>query len=149
MLLPITLFFPKKAPMKILKWLIIVLLISFAASSTDIIAQPGPPPWAPAHGYRAKARYTYFPSLNFYFDSRAGVYFSLEAGVWQRYTSMPPKYKNYKWANYRYEEFEWSNDKPWEKHYANGKKKSSASPSQKPRDNNGKSKGKGNGKGNS
>jgi hypothetical protein len=120
--------------MKKLILLPLVMLISFATITNDVYSQGGPPPWAPAKGYRAKARYTYFPSLNFYFDTKIGIYFFLEAGFWVQKTSLPVKYKNYNWSNYKYEEFDWSTNKPYEKH--NGKS-------------NGKNKGNnGNGKGN-
>ncbi|MGL6267652.1 MAG: hypothetical protein ACRC2O_06980 [Chitinophagaceae bacterium] len=120
--------------MKKIKFLALLLVVSFSLLVNDIYAQGGPPPWAPAKGYRAKARYTYFPSLNFYFDTKIGIYFFLDAGIWVQKTSLPVKYKNYNWGNYKYEEFDWSNNQPWEKH--NGKS-------------NGKSKGNnGNGKGN-
>ncbi len=38
----------------------------------------GPPPWAPAHGYRAKHRYRYYPSAEIYFDLGRGIYFYYE-----------------------------------------------------------------------
>lgn len=120
--------------MKKIKFLTLLLVVSFSILVNDVNAQGGPPPWAPAKGYRAKARYTYFPSLNFYFDTKIGIYFFLEAGFWVQKTSLPVKYKNYNWSHYAYEEFDWNNNQPWEKH--NGKS-------------NGKSKGNnGNGKGN-
>jgi hypothetical protein len=111
--------------MKKAKLLPILVLISLTIFVSDVYAQGGPPPWAPAKGYRAKARYTYFPSLNFYFDSKIGIYFFLESGKWVQKNSLPDKYKNYKWKNYKYEEFNWDNNQPWEKHKdkENGKNK--------------------------
>lgn len=35
----------------------------------------GPPPWAPAHGYRAKHSYHYYPSAEVYFDTGRGSTF--------------------------------------------------------------------------
>ncbi len=99
----------------------LVILISIATITNDIYAQGGPPPWAPAKGYRAKARYTYFPSLNFYFDTKISIYFFLEAGIWVQKTTLPVNYKNYNWSKYKYEEFDWSNNQPWEKHNGKGK----------------------------
>jgi hypothetical protein len=115
--------------MKGYRVLLLALLMVFSGLLFEGFAQ-GPPPWAPAHGYRAKARYTYFPSLGFYFDSRGGFYLFRESGVWVRKSTLPSKYKNYNWSKYRYEEFEWENDRCWDKHH-------------------GKSNGKSNGKGNS
>jgi hypothetical protein len=112
-------------------------IIVVAGITADIQAQGGPPPWAPAKGYRAKARYTYFPTLGFYFDARVGVYFFLEAGIWTRRTALPDRYRNYNWKNYRYEEFDWASSEPWEKHHGKGNDKDKGS----------KSNGRGNGQG--
>ena len=98
-------------------FLLVLLLSGFTA---EVSAQPGPPPWAPAHGYRAKARYTYFPTLSLYFDTKIGVYFFLEHGVWIQRTSLPPGFKGFNWKKHRYEEFEWHNHHPWEKHHGKG-----------------------------
>ena len=49
----------------------------------------GPPPWAPAHGYRAKTRHIYFPEHNFYFDMQQGVYIYLDGGSWGVSASLP------------------------------------------------------------
>lgn len=49
----------------------------------------GPPPWAPAHGYRAKYRYRYYPSFHVYFDVGRRVYFYLDAGRWQMSARLP------------------------------------------------------------
>lgn len=117
------------------KKLILLCLVFISLATSEIQAQGGPPPWAPAKGYRAKARYTYFPSLNFYFDTKVGVYFFLEAGIWTKRSSLPPAYNNYNWSKYKYEEFDWDNNQPWEKHNGKGKDKSD------------KNQGNGNGKG--
>ena len=42
----------------------------------------GPPPWAPAHGYRAQTQHVYFPSLNIYFDVHRNVYYFLSGNKW-------------------------------------------------------------------
>lgn len=44
--------------------------------------EAGPPPWAPAHGYRAKTRYVYFKDYNVYYDNSRGVYISVSGGKW-------------------------------------------------------------------
>jgi hypothetical protein len=44
----------------------------------------GPPPWAPAHGYRAKHRYRYYPDSEVYYDYGGGrwrVSVSLPRGI--------------------------------------------------------------------
>ena len=52
-------------------------------------AKNGPPPWAPAHGYRAKHRYYYYPSTFVYFDIERKVYFYLEGDNWRVGASLP------------------------------------------------------------
>ncbi|UCF56129.1 MAG: hypothetical protein JSW15_08485 [Deltaproteobacteria bacterium] len=49
----------------------------------------GPPPHAPAHGYRAKYSYHYYPSTYVYFDVSRKVYFYLEGGAWKMSVSLP------------------------------------------------------------
>jgi hypothetical protein len=49
----------------------------------------GPPPWAPAHGHRAKHQYRYYPSERVYFDPQQRVYFYLSGGNWQMSVSLP------------------------------------------------------------
>ena len=48
-----------------------------------------PPPPAPAHGYRAKHNYRYYPSACAYFDTSRKVYFYLEKDNWQMSVSLP------------------------------------------------------------
>ena len=49
----------------------------------------GPPPHAPAHGYRAKHTYQYYPQSGIYFDVHRKVYFYLEGDRWQVSVSLP------------------------------------------------------------
>ena len=49
----------------------------------------GPPPHAPAHGYRAKYNYRYYPSSSVYFDAYRKVYFYLEGDNWRMSVSLP------------------------------------------------------------
>jgi len=49
----------------------------------------GPPPWAPAHGYRAKHQYHYYPSAQVYFDTGRGLYFYYQSGRWQVSAQLP------------------------------------------------------------
>jgi len=109
--------------MKKMKFLTLLFVLFFTLLIIDVNAQGGPPPWAPAKGYHAKSRYTYFPSLNFYFDTKIGIYFFLESGIWVQKSSLPSKYKNYNWSHYTYEEFDWNNNHPWEKHHGKGNSK--------------------------
>lgn len=67
--------------------------------SNEILAQSksnghGPPPWAPAHGFRAKTRYVYFPEYNFYFDLEKKVYIHFQAGRWSVSVELPSRLGN-------------------------------------------------------
>lgn len=52
-------------------------------------AKHGPPPWAPAHGYRAKHCYHYYPSSSVYFDTGRRLYFYYDSGDWEVSVSLP------------------------------------------------------------
>lgn len=67
--------------------------------STEIAAQgksngQGPPPWAPAHGFRAKTRHVYFPEYNLYFDIEKRVYIHFQAGRWSISVDLPTRLGN-------------------------------------------------------
>jgi hypothetical protein len=49
----------------------------------------GPPPWAPAHGYRAKTRHIYFPQYNMYYDMNRHSYLYLDGGHWSVSATLP------------------------------------------------------------
>ena len=49
----------------------------------------GPPAHAPAHGYRAKYQYRYYPSSNVYKDTERGMYFYLKGDKWEVGASLP------------------------------------------------------------
>ena len=49
----------------------------------------GPPPWAPAHGHRARYTYQYYPSLQIYHDLNRNLYFYSDAGQWKAYYDSP------------------------------------------------------------
>ena len=53
------------------------------------VYEKAPPPWAPAHGHRAKHHYRYYPSSSVYFDTGRGLYFYYEGGAWQVSVSLP------------------------------------------------------------
>ena len=55
------------------------------------VAQKGPPPWAPAHGHRAKHRYLYFPECPAYYDTDRSVYFYIEGANWVFSVSLPDR----------------------------------------------------------
>ena len=49
----------------------------------------GPPPHAPAHGYRAKHQYNYYPYQNVYHEPARGMYFYMSGGGWTFGASLP------------------------------------------------------------
>lgn len=49
----------------------------------------GPPPWAPAHGHRAKQAYHFYPNVGVYVDLRTGQYFYMNGGVWTVSAHLP------------------------------------------------------------
>jgi len=53
------------------------------------VAKKGPPPWAPAHGHRAKYRYRYYPDCSVYYDTGRSLYFYLESDNWVVSVSLP------------------------------------------------------------
>ena len=59
----------------------VLILVFMLVVPTDVFSQ-GPPPWAPAHGYRAKTRHIYFPDQNMYYDIQKGVYIYFNNGKW-------------------------------------------------------------------
>jgi len=73
--------------------------------------KPGPPPWAPAHGRRAKYRYYYYPSHYVYYDTGRGVYFYLAGDGW-RVSAHLPSDVQLEYADYVALELE--TDKPYD-----------------------------------
>ncbi len=51
--------------------------------------EKGPPPWAPAHGARAKHNYRYYQDSRVYYEQGRGVYFYYRDGKWQMSVSLP------------------------------------------------------------
>lgn len=94
--------------MKKISITVVVLFIVVIATSSELFAQKkgqkkdkttykketGPPPWAPAHGYRAKTRYVYFTEHNFYYDNDRGVYIYMSGKNWEVSAKIPDLFKN-------------------------------------------------------
>ena len=49
----------------------------------------GPPSHAPAHGYRAKYQYRYYPRCSVYYDYGRKIYFYLKGDHWEVSASLP------------------------------------------------------------
>jgi hypothetical protein len=59
-------------------------------SGAVITENPGPPPHAPAHGYRRKSySYIYYPDCRIYFDTGRHVYFYFDLGAWRSAAVLP------------------------------------------------------------
>jgi hypothetical protein len=81
--------------------LVICLLTATGCSTTGggvhiggkqprVVAAPsGPPAHAPAHGYRAKHHYRYYPREQVYFDPGRKVFFYLDGPNWRMAASLP------------------------------------------------------------
>jgi len=54
-----------------------------------VATKNGPPAHAPAHGYRAKYQYRYYPACSVYFDIGRKVYFYLEGEHWRISAGLP------------------------------------------------------------
>ena len=77
------------------------------------VAKNGPPAHAPAHGYRAKHRYRYYPSCSVYFDIGRAVYFYLEGDNWHVSVELPDRLRVRLGGSV---EFEMDTDKPYLDH---------------------------------
>lgn len=55
--------------------------------------QGGPPPHAPAHGYRAKHQYRYYPCCSTYYDAGRRMWFYIKTGDWAIGASIPTDLK--------------------------------------------------------
>ncbi len=108
----------------------------------------GPPPWAPAHGFRAKHRYRYYSSSRVYYEKDRGIYFYYKDGEWQVSVSLPSSIRI---DVNDYITVEMDTDKPYEFHtdivkqYPGVKPKEKNKWKEKDKDK-GKNKGKGKGK---
>ena len=61
-------------------------------------AQADPPPWAPAHGHRAKQEreysYVYYPARQVYYAPEQQVWFWMNGGNWQVGVNLPVQYRS-------------------------------------------------------
>lgn len=74
----------------------------------------GPPPHAPAHGYRAKHCYRYYPANEVYYDTGRRIYFYMEGGAWVS-DALLPYHLRVSLGNY--ETVEMYSDKPYRHHH--------------------------------
>jgi len=72
---------------------IIAVLVIMLTSADNLFSDP--PPWAPAHGYRAKRGFEYFPDPNIYYDYHRGGYFYMEGDNWRFGIELPLLYSKF------------------------------------------------------
>ncbi|MBL6445017.1 hypothetical protein JMN32_01765 [Fulvivirga sp. 29W222] len=82
----------------------------------------GPPPWAPAHGYRAKTRYVFFKDHDVYYDNEKGVYISVSGKGWEVSAKLPSILKGIDLKAAAKIDLNYSGDRP-QKYYDRHKKK--------------------------
>ncbi len=86
--------------------LLFIFIISFDSCSlfkptpgpppkTGSHVKKGPPPWAPAHGYRAKTRYVFFPSIGVYYDLNQSIYTYPIEGRWITVDVLPAEFSHH------------------------------------------------------
>lgn len=92
------------------KSIIIIFLIFI--NSTEVFSQ-GPPPWAPAHGYRAKTRHIYFPDQNFYYDVQKQNYMYLSNNNWQISVDLPSIFGGINLGNASQVELDFTGNNPY------------------------------------
>lgn len=74
----------------------IVALVAVAgAAFVSVRVQADPPPWAPAHGWRAHHQYVYYPSAEVYYAPATRMWFWLGGNGWQAGISLPAALQGY------------------------------------------------------
>lgn len=103
----------KTRQFKVRKLFFVFMLALFFSIPQDIFSQ-GPPPWAPANGYRAKTKHIYFPDQNFYYDIEKRVYLNLESGKWSVSANVPSVLVNINLRTVRQVELEIGGHAPYQ-----------------------------------
>jgi hypothetical protein len=92
-------------------------------------SHPVPPPWAPAHGYRAKHDYRYYPDSEVYYDVGRRLYFYIDGDGWQMSARLPARIR----VDFDdYVSLEMNSSKPYQYHpevvksYPRGRKKNAS-----------------------
>jgi hypothetical protein len=95
----------------------VLILVFMLVVPTDVFSQ-GPPPWAPAHGYRAKTRHIYFPDQNMYYDIQKGVYIYFNNGKWAVSVKVPSIFVGINLGRSTQIELDFYGDRPQRYNYA-------------------------------
>ena len=74
---------------------LLATLVAGLGISLPVMADP--PPWAPAHGHRAKQertyRYVYYPAQQVYYAPEQGMWFWMSGGNWQFGVNLPTQFR--------------------------------------------------------
>ena len=68
--------------------ILVLLLLQGCVVAPSPPQRPGPPDHAPAHGYRQKYQYNYYPEASVYFDVNRRIFFYLDGG-WRSASYLP------------------------------------------------------------
>lgn len=90
-----------------------LLLAAAALALPAATAWADPPPWAPAHGYRAKHRYIYYPVREIYYEPASDLWFWIDGGNWSFGSRLPVGYQPYTTGGISVELY---TDRPYEDH---------------------------------
>ncbi len=73
----------------------LVISLFFLSLSLVIpsVGMANPPPWAPAHGYRAKQQYWYYPGQQVYYNPLKKGYHYQDNGEWLFGVKLPSRIK--------------------------------------------------------
>lgn len=73
-----------------------IALLAVIAFGSGIPAQADPPPWAPAHGKRAKQvreyDYVYYPAQQVYYSPQEQIWFWMSGDDWRFGVNLPAQY---------------------------------------------------------
>ena len=76
----------------------------------------GPPPWAPAHGKRAKVRYYYIPEIEVYYDLVLGEFVWWNGFTWSFSMTLPAPYATFNLYTSHRVVLDYYGNYPWYNH---------------------------------
>ena len=76
--------------------MLVSAIVALACVAGGVPVQADPPPWAPAHGYRAKQyTYVYYPVREIYYAPETRMWFWMGGNGWQFGANLPVEYRPY------------------------------------------------------
>lgn len=68
---------------KIEMFILSTVIITTVGLTVPVVSKADPPPWAPAHGHRAKHyKYIYYPGAQVYYSPVVHRYYYMNSGAW-------------------------------------------------------------------